>query len=62
MTDFFYWLGDFFYTIFGILETIGELPVNPNSIFIVLGFVLLVFWLRWQSKFNKEAAQNGTLK
>ncbi|MBW6483988.1 MAG: hypothetical protein K0B10_13130 [Vicingaceae bacterium] len=62
MTDFIYWLGDFFYTIFGWLRFLGELFINPNVIFIVLGFVGLFFWLNKQGKYNKEAQSRGSLK
>lgn len=63
MTDFFYWLGEFFYTIFKPLEWLGETPYfNLNVAFIILGFVGLFFWLRMQAKFNKEAEEKGTLK
>lgn len=45
-----------------LLVPIGDLGVNPNTIFIVMGFFGLFYWLRSQSKYNKEAEQNGTLQ
>lgn len=62
MTDFIYGLGEFFYTIFGLLRFVGEMFINPNVIFIVLGFVGLFIWLKMQAKFNKEAQERSTLK
>jgi len=51
------------WTFENILEPIGELGVaNPNNIFTVLGFVGLFYWLFWQQKYNKKAAEEGTLK
>ncbi len=40
---------------FGILEALQNLP---NMLFLGLGFVGLAIWLRLQTKFNKEAANN----
>lgn len=48
-------LEDLFLWSFGILESLENLP---NNIFIVLGFVMLGYWLYLQGKFNKEAAAN----
>jgi hypothetical protein len=48
-------LEDLFVWSFGILENLGNLP---NNAFIVLGFVLMFYWLYLQGKFNKEAAAN----
>ncbi|MCW8896510.1 MAG: hypothetical protein OQJ96_03785 [Flavobacteriales bacterium] len=63
MTDFIYWLGDFFFTIFKPLEWLGETPYfNLNVAFIILGFIGLFVWLKMQAKFNKEAEEKGTLK
>lgn len=47
-----------------ILVPIGELPdyINPNYIFLVLGFVGLFYWLRLQAKYNKKAEQEGGIK
>jgi len=43
-----------------ILVPIGELPdlVNPNYLFLALGFVGLGYWLFLQKKFNNQAANN----
>lgn len=52
-------LGDFFEWTFKILPILGNIP---NVLFIILGFVLLFFWLKMQSDFNKKAEREGTLK
>lgn len=59
MTDFFYWLGDVFYTFFGLLEKLGNIP---NYVFIALGFGGLFYWLNLQGKYNKKAQAEGGLK
>ncbi len=43
-----------------ILVPIGELPdlVNPNYIFLALGFVGLFYWLILQKKYNTQADNN----
>ncbi len=48
-------IGDFLVWSFGGLEFLRNLP---NMIFLALGFVGLIIWLRMQSKYNKEAANN----
>lgn len=53
MTEFIYWLGDFFYAIFGLLEIFGNLP---NWGFIVLAFALLGWWMKLQKEYNAKAA------
>lgn len=50
-----YPLGDLFTWTFGILEFLENWP---NNIFIITGFLGLIYWLREQSKYNKEAAAN----
>lgn len=51
------------WTFDNLLVPIGEMGVaNPNSIFTVLGFVGLFYWLFSQHKYNKKAAQEGSLK
>ena len=47
-----------------ILVPIGELPniVNPNYIFLAIGFIGLIFWLNLQHKYNKKADRDGTLQ
>ncbi|MCB9360562.1 MAG: hypothetical protein H6587_08250 [Flavobacteriales bacterium] len=59
MTDFIYWLGDISYAFFGVFEKLENLP---NYIFIVLGFVGLLYWLNLQKKYNKKAQETGALK
>lgn len=43
-----------------ILVPLGELPsmINPNNIFLVIGFIGMFYWLNLQRKYNKEAANN----
>jgi hypothetical protein len=43
-----------------ILVPIGELPdlVNPNYIFLAVGFVGLFYWLILQKKYNTQADNN----
>lgn len=51
------------WTFDNILVPIGDLgAANPNNLFVVLGFVGLFYWLFLQGKYNKKAAQEGTLK
>lgn len=60
MTDFIYWLGDFFYWIFETtLEPLGNLP---NMAFLGLGLVGLLIWLKMQKDFDKKAKAEGTFK
>jgi hypothetical protein len=48
-----YLLRDFFVFLFeNTLEPLGNLP---NLAFIVLLFGGLIYWLKWQGKYNKEA-------
>lgn len=45
---------------FGILEDLRNLP---NMLFIGCGFMGLIYWLRMQQSYNKEAADNpGQIK
>lgn len=55
MTDFFYWLGDFFYAIFDFLEIFGNLP---NWGFIAFAFLLLGWWMKLQKEYNDQAASD----
>jgi len=43
-----------------VLVPLGELPsfINPNNIFLVIGFIGMLYWLNLQGKYNKEAAKN----
>jgi hypothetical protein len=59
MNDLIYGLGDFLLETFKILPVLGNLP---NVIFIIIGFILLFYWLREMSNYNKEAEEKGTLK
>ena len=59
MTEFFYALGDFFQATFKILPKLGNLP---NDIFLIVGFIALILWLRQMAKYNQEAEEKGTLK
>lgn len=46
-----------------LLVPIGDMAVlNPNNLFIVIGFVGLAYWLYSQVKYNKRAQREGTLK
>jgi len=58
MTDFIYWLGEFFQLWFDFFEKAGQVP---NYIFIVLGFGLLFWWLGLQKKYSDKAKRDGTL-
>ncbi len=60
MTDFIYWLGDFFTTIFGWFEKLGNLP---NYGLIALAFGLLFWWMKLQKEYdNKAASDSNQLK
>jgi len=43
-----------------VLVPIGELPdiINPNYLFLGLGFIGLIYWLLFQKKYNKQAAND----
>lgn len=47
-----------------ILVPIGELPniINPNYIFLFLGFIGLFYWLNLQNKYNKKAEKEGGIQ
>jgi hypothetical protein len=59
MKDLVFALGDFLTETFKILPKLGNLP---NIIFIIIGFILLIYWLRAMTNYNREAEENGTLK
>ncbi len=59
MTDVWNGLGHFFQWTFGMMKALGN---GPNMFFWILIIVLIGVWLRMQSKFNKEAEANNTLK
>jgi len=48
------------WTFDNVLVPIGDLPdyINPNYIFLVIGFLGMLYWLNLQQKFNKQAANN----
>jgi hypothetical protein len=59
MTDLMYNLGDIFtWTFKNVLELLGNVP---NVLFIIIGFVGTGFWLMKQTRYNREAKENGTL-
>lgn len=45
-----------------ILVPLGELPniINPNYIFLILGFIGFFIWLRLQHKYDQRAKREGT--
>ena len=59
MNELIYGLGELFQASFKILTTLGNIP---NYIFIVIGFVLLFYWLKEMANYNSEAEKKGTLK
>lgn len=59
MTDIFYAIGDFFQWSFQYIEKLGN---TPNFFFIGLISVIMLVWIRFMFKYNKEAETNGTLK
>lgn len=52
------------WTFKNVLVPIGDLPnyINPNYLFLVLGFVGLFYWLNLQGKYNKKAEREGGIK
>jgi hypothetical protein len=50
------------WTFDNVLVPIGDMGINPNSIFIVGGFIGLAYWLMRQGKYNQIAKEQGTLK
>jgi tellurite resistance protein TehA-like permease len=55
--EFAYSIGRLFQASFEILPVLGNLP---NVIFIVIGFILLFYWLKEMSRYKKEAQEKGT--
>ncbi len=45
-----------------VLVPVGDASFNPNSLFIIGGFVGLFVWLKMQGDFNRKAEQEGGLK
>lgn len=59
MTDLLYQIADFLeWTFVTFLEPLGNIP---NTIFILIGFAAVFYWLYLQGRYNKEAKDNGTL-
>ncbi len=48
-------IANFFQWTFGILESLN---MTPNNIFLIGGFVGLIYWCMRQGRYNKEAANN----
>ncbi|MDQ3192834.1 MAG: uracil phosphoribosyltransferase [Bacteroidota bacterium] len=59
MNELIYGLGELFQESFKVLEALGNIP---NYIFIVIGFILLFYWIKEMAKYNREAEEKGTLK
>jgi hypothetical protein len=57
--DFVYGLGDFFWWAFQGMEFLGN---NFNWFLILVGFVMILWWISQLVKFGKEARQNGTIE
>jgi hypothetical protein len=51
MTELFFFIGDFFQSIFEFFKRIG---VIPNIFFIVIYFILLIFWLYKILEFEQD--------
>ncbi len=58
MTDVFYGLGHFFQWTFYIMKHVG---FGANLFFWLVIVVLVITWLRMQTKFNQEAKANNIL-
>jgi len=58
MTDLVYSIADFLNWTFGILELSQN---GPNYLFILLGFVGIVYWLFRQKRYSKEDKEAGRL-
>ena len=58
MTDVFYGLGHFFQWTFHIMKHVG---FGANLFFWLVIVVLVITWLRMQTKFNQEAKANNKL-
>lgn len=59
MDDIAYPIGRFLEWTFKILEGLGDLPW---IVMMWMGFIGLLYWLKRQANYNKEAKANGTLK
>jgi hypothetical protein len=45
-----------------VMEPLGAMLFNPNSVFIIVGFVGLFYWLNLQKKYNQKADKEGGMK
>lgn len=36
--------------------------INPNKIFIGIGFICFFWWIKWQADYNKKFLKSGGLK
>ena len=45
-----------------IMVPLGKMSFNPNSVFIIVGFVGLFYWLNLQRKYNNKADKEGGMK
>jgi hypothetical protein len=59
MNELIYGLGNLLQESFTILPILGNLP---NVLFIIIGFILLFYWIREMANYNREAEEKGTLK
>ncbi|MBA3898733.1 MAG: hypothetical protein H0X62_00750 [Bacteroidetes bacterium] len=59
MNDLVYGLGELLQETFKILPVLGNIP---NVIFIIIGFLLLFYWIKAMANYNREAEEKGTLK
>ena len=59
MTDFIYGIGNVMYLFFYQFEKLQNLP---NNLFVVMGFVLLFWWMSLQKKYNTKAENEGAFK
>ena len=51
--------GHFFEWTFSLMEGPNR---NLNIVFIVIGFIGIIYWLSRQFRYNQEAEQNGAIK
>lgn len=59
MQDIVFPIADFLEMTFEILPTLGNLP---NNLFIILGFILMFYWIKELFRYKKEAKENGTIE
>lgn len=51
MTELFFFIGDFFQSLFKFLNRVGAIP---NILFIVISFIILIIWLNKVLKFGQD--------